>query len=113
MSTPAGEPTDERDDNLDGKVSPGEHLRFWSRVWRAAPRAVRKSIVLMLGGTLVVLGILLVVLPGPFTLPLVLAGLALLATEFTWAQRFLADGKSKLSEAARRIKQTLGRIRGN
>jgi len=111
MNTPTGEPIDQRDENRDGKVSAGESLRFWSRIWRAAPSAVRKSVVFVLGGTLVVLGMLLVVLPGPFTLPLVIAGLALLATEFAWARTILAHGKGKLSGIKDSILRTLGRIR--
>jgi len=112
VNTPAKDPVDERDENRDGKVSAGERLRFWSRVWRATPRTVRKGVVFVLGGTLVVLGMLLVVLPGPFTLPLVLAGLALLATEFAWARRLLVHGRGKLSGAANTLKRALGRTRG-
>jgi len=111
VNTPAEGPVDERDENRDGKVSAGERLRFWSRIWRAAPGPLRKSIVFVLGGTLVVLGMLLVVLPGPFTLPLVLAGLAILATEFAWARRLLAHGKGKLSGVRHSLKRTLGRAR--
>jgi len=111
MNTPAEGPVDERDENRDGKVSAEERLHFWSRAWRAAPRGVRKSVVFVLGGTLVVLGMLLVVLPGPFTLPLVVAGLAILATEFVWAQKLLANGKGKLSGVRHSLKRTLGRVR--
>lgn len=51
----------------------------------------RRLVVTLLGFTVVVLGLLLLVLPGPGLLVLVL-GFAILATEFLWAwraQRFL------------------------
>jgi hypothetical protein len=37
--------------------------------------------------------LVLIVLPGPFTMPLVIAGLFVLAVEFAWAERFLARAK--------------------
>lgn len=40
-----------------------------------------------MGATLIVTGLLLAVLPGPFTLPLIIAGVAILSTEFVWASR--------------------------
>lgn len=42
-------------------------------------------------GLLIVVGAVLIPLPGPGT-PLILAGLALLATEFTWAATLQARG---------------------
>ena len=60
-----------------------------SKTWKLIPRSVRKTIVLVTGFTLILLGSLLVVLPGPFTLPLIFLGLAILALEFAWAQRTL------------------------
>ena len=47
------------------------------------------------GAAIVILGAALVPLPGPGWL-IVFAGLALLATEFTWAQRLLDFAKSKV-----------------
>jgi hypothetical protein len=38
---------------------------------------------------------LLVVLPGPFTLPLVILGLLVLALEFAWADRMLDKVKAQ------------------
>lgn len=45
-----------------------------SKTWKLIPRSVRKTIVLVTGFTLILLGSLLVVLPGPFTLPLIFWG---------------------------------------
>lgn len=80
------------------------HLR---KTWAGMPPFVRRTIVLVLGGTLVLLGAALVVLPGPFTLPLVLAGLLVLASEFMWAKRLLDKVKGKtdgMLNAVRRLR---------
>ena len=42
----------------------------------------------MIGGTVVLIGIALLVLPGP-AIVVIPAGLAILATEFLWARRWL------------------------
>lgn len=61
--------------------------------WKFLPAAVRKTIVLVIGSTFIVTGLLLVVLPGPFTLPLVVLGLVILALEFAWAESMLIKVK--------------------
>jgi uncharacterized protein (TIGR02611 family) len=55
---------------------------------------VRRFAVAVVGGALTLAGIALLVLPGPGFV-LVAAGLALLATKFTWAARPLAYAKDK------------------
>ena len=52
--------------------------------------------VCMLGGTIILLGLLLIVLPGPFTIPLIAAGAAILSTEYEWAKKFLDKGEQKV-----------------
>ena len=49
---------------------------------------IRRAIVGLVGTTIVLIGLLLVFLPGPGAL-VVLLGLAVLATEFVWAQRVI------------------------
>lgn len=66
-----------------------------SKTWNHIPKSVRKTIVLVTGSTFILLGSLLVVLPGPFTLPLMILGLAILAVEFAWAQRTLDRVKAQ------------------
>lgn len=61
--------------------------------WRAVPAPVRKTIVLVIGITLLAIGAVLVVLPGPFTLPFMVAALAVLASEFVWAERIFQRGR--------------------
>jgi len=54
-----------------------------------------RIVVGLLGGAIVVLGIILIPLPGPGWL-IVFAGLALLATEFVWAERLLRYGRRRV-----------------
>lgn len=63
--------------------------------WKLLPATLRKTIVLVIGSTLIVTGLLLIVLPGPFTLPLVILGLIVLALEFAWAERALERVKTQ------------------
>lgn len=65
----------------------------WGKLWRALPDSVRKTIVLVTGLTLILLGAALVFLPGPFTMPLIIFGLVVLAMEFTWAESLLSKAK--------------------
>ena len=61
--------------------------------WLLLPKGLRKVIAFSIGSFLVLTGLVLIVLPGPFTMPLVIAGLLVLALEFAWAERFLAKAK--------------------
>lgn len=66
--------------------------------WRALPRPLRLIAVTSAGGTLLVVGIALLVLPGP-GLVLIAAGTAVLATEFPWAARVMATGRGWVTRA--------------
>ena len=61
----------------------------FSKTWKLLPQPLRKTIVFLVGSTLIVAGLLLIILPGPFTLPLVVLGLVVLALEFAWAESLL------------------------
>lgn len=61
--------------------------------WLLLPKRLRQVIAFSVGSFLVILGLALVVLPGPFTMPLVIAGLIVLALEFAWAERLLVKAK--------------------
>jgi uncharacterized protein (TIGR02611 family) len=54
----------------------------------------RKLAVLLVGGSVLALGVALIVLPGPAFL-VIPAGLAILATEFLWARRLLRYVKER------------------
>ncbi len=55
----------------------------------------RKIIISILGFTVILVGILLIVTPGPAIL-VIPAGLTILATEFPWAEKLLVKIKSRL-----------------
>jgi tellurite resistance protein TerC len=55
---------------------------------------VRRLVVAVIGGTVVVIGVAMIVLPGP-AIVVIPAGLAILATEFVWARRLLQRVKER------------------
>jgi uncharacterized protein (TIGR02611 family) len=57
-------------------------------------RHIKKAVVAIVGGVVLIAGIIMIPYPGPGWL-VVFAGLAILATEFTWARRTLKYGKSR------------------
>jgi tellurite resistance protein TerC len=62
-------------------------------------RAARKVVVAVIGGTLLLAGVLMLVLPGP-AFVVIPAGLAVLAIEFTWARRLLRRAREQASALA-------------
>lgn len=64
------------------------------------PAAVRKPIILVIGGTVLLIGIAMIVLPGPAILVVPL-GLIILAVEFVWAKKLL----DKVRERTDRLRQ--------
>jgi tellurite resistance protein TerC len=63
-------------------------------------RQARRVVVGIVGGTVVLLGIVLIVLPGPAFIVLP-AGLAILSIEFAWARHFLEKVRSGISRGSR------------
>lgn len=84
---------------------------LWSK-WRRVPGPLRKSAVLLIGLTLLAIGGVLIVLPGPFTLPFVVAALAVLASEFVWAERVFRRGKDVTKSAVGTLKRVPNGIIG-
>ena len=58
-----------------------------SRRWHRVPTPVRKTLIAVLGVALMVTAVVLGPFPGPGGIPLFLGGIAVLATEFHWANR--------------------------
>lgn len=56
-------------------------------------RHIRKIAVLIVGGTVLLIGVALIILPGPAFI-VIPAGLAILAIEFAWARRLLKKAQS-------------------
>ena len=76
--------------------------------WRQLPHPLRWVGVAAVGGTLAVTGAILLVLPGP-GIPLMIAGLVILATEFAWAESLLRRVKQHGTALASTVTERLGR----
>lgn len=72
--------------------------RIADRTWRRTPALARKIAVAVIGGTIVLFGIALLVLPGP-AMVVIPVGLAVLALEFGWARRWLRSIRARSSRA--------------
>ena len=79
--------------------------------WRRLPHPVRWLGAAIVGTTLIVVGVVLLVLPGPGLL-LIALGVAVLATEFAWAEAVLGRMKSTGTAAAEGARRVIGRRRG-
>jgi uncharacterized protein (TIGR02611 family) len=71
-------------------------LRRAEPVGQRLPRPVRRVLVGMAGGVLVVAGAALLFLPGPGLVTIAI-GVAVLATEFEWARRLVRSLRSRLA----------------
>ncbi|WP_307802215.1 PGPGW domain-containing protein [Cellulomonas dongxiuzhuiae] len=89
----------------------------WSQRWERTraqidllPRPVRLVAVSVVGGTVLLTGVAMLVLPGPGILA-ILAGLALLATEFAWARRWLDRARAAGRQGVDKGREVWGRRR--
>jgi tellurite resistance protein TerC len=76
----------------------GELERLVLRSYRQA----RKAIILLIGSTVLLVGLAMILLPGPAVLVVPL-GLAILGVEFAWARRWLKKIKISLMKLRRRV----------
>jgi tellurite resistance protein TerC len=60
---------------------------------------LRKLIIAIVGGTVLLIGVALIVLPGPAFIVIPI-GLAILATEFAWARRVVVRAKAMMGKKA-------------
>jgi hypothetical protein len=72
----------------------------------------------LIGGTVLLIGTVMLVLPGPGVLVMA-AGVAMLATEFLWARRALRKAKGTVARARRKsglrgwLRRVSGRVRAS
>ena len=71
-------------------------------VWRFLRRDGKRIGVSIAGGALVLVGLVMLVLPGPGVV-VIIAGLAILATEYVWAERLLLMAKEKAVQAKDKV----------
>lgn len=78
------------------------HLMTGIEAWvEVSLKQVKRLFVLLIGMTVLLVGIILIFIPGPAFL-VIPAGLAILATEFIWARKILVLVKEKIEQYARR-----------
>lgn len=76
-------------------------------------RRAKRLVKIVFGFTMLVLGVIMLVTPGP-GVPVIIFGLALLAAEFVWAQRLLNRIKAqgnKLKAQGHKLKEEGQRLR--
>lgn len=78
--------------------------------WRSMPRPMRVVMAATGGVTLIAAGAVMLVLPGPGLLVIAM-GVALLATEFAWAQHVMHHGKRHARRIATTAKSAVRRPR--
>ncbi len=74
--------------------------------WKKTPTLVRRVTIFLVGWTIVLMGILMLVLPGPGLLAILL-GFAILATEFAFAARLRAWTLSQAKQIVARKRRTV------
>ena len=84
------------------KYLPDWLARFLSLQWLPDIRWLRRVIVAVIGFTVLLIGVAMIVLPGP-ALVVIPLGLAILATEFVWARRVLKKGKDYFEKGKEKL----------
>lgn len=87
------------------KLAAARNFRRKVRRWfylDNAPRAVRRVIIGVIGGTILLIGVAMIVLPGP-AIVVVPLGLAVLATEYIWARRWLKKIRALVQQARDKV----------
>ena len=67
------------------------------------PEVVRKIVIAVIGTTVVLIGVALIILPGPAFIVIPI-GLAILASEFIWARRVVKRGQIFVKRAKQAVK---------
>ncbi len=69
-------------------------------------RHTKRVIITVMGTTIIVAGVVMLVFPGPGWL-VIIAGLAILATEYVWAKRLLEKAKEQAAKGAKAVSSGL------
>ena len=67
-------------------------------------KQIKRFFILLIGGTITLIGVVLIVLPGPAFIVIPI-GLSILATEFIWARKIL----DKVKDRIQRSKDSFGK----
>ena len=90
--------------SLGGEGEDGGETVCENPLWRSTVRQIRRFGIVVLGGTLLTLGVVLIVMPGPAFIAIPL-GLAILAVEFSWAERWLSKTRELIGSATTAVRQ--------
>jgi uncharacterized protein (TIGR02611 family) len=82
--------------------------RKFDSVWKHLPHPLRWVIVASVGSTLTFVGVIFLFIPGP-GLPLIVLGVAILATEFAWAEVVFARIKKESDKFTAQAKKVIRR----
>ena len=82
--------------------------RKFDSVWKHLPHPIRWIIVATVGSTLSIVGVVFLFIPGP-GLPLIVLGVAILATEFAWAEVVFARIKKESDKFTAQAKRVIRR----
>jgi tellurite resistance protein TerC len=77
------------------------------RIMLSSYRQARKAAILILGSSVLLIGVAMIVLPGP-AIVVIPFGLTILAVEFAWAARWLKRIKAEFASAQTRVGDVLG-----
>lgn len=98
-------------DAAPGQAAPRRRGRLHRRLHANPALALTTKLVVTTVGVLVIIGgLVMMVTPGPGIVGIVL-GLAILATEYTWAERWLRRARQKAHEARVKAEQMDPRVR--
>lgn len=78
-------------------------FKAWQFRQKKSSPVWRRVIVLFAGGAILIIGLVMLVLPGPAIIFIPL-GLAILATEFRWARQFLSTARQWLRGRFKKIR---------
>ena len=73
--------------------------------WEITYRWARRIAISVVGGTVLAIGVAMIVLPGP-ALVVIPLGLAILGAEYAWARRWLRKVKSRTAAIVARVRNT-------
>jgi len=74
-------------------------------------RVAKRIAISVVGGTMIVIGIVLVIMPVVPGFPAILVGLGILALEFAWARIWLKKAKQKAGDVARSFHNRNGQLK--
>lgn len=77
-------------------------IRILRSGWIPNLKFLKRIVIAIVGFTVLLLGVVMIVLPGPAFIIIPL-GLAILATEFVWAQKLLTKAKAYFDKQRQRV----------